>query len=137
MFELISQSRYELQQQYLFNPNKLQVNTNNRYGIVDASGNVSAFKSVSHPNFGEFVNNQALSAQPNLIVDHFGTGKNAILFNGTSDFLINVDTPYTPNWDDEFWFALNFKTTNKANNCILANGQGILFAGGTGLRTSI
>jgi len=135
MFQVLaSQSRYELQQQILFNPNGLAINTSNRFGNVDAIGNVSSFISVSHPNFGEFVNNQQLSAQPNLIVDHFGTGKNAILFNGTSDFLIKVNTPYIPNWDDEFWFALNFKTTNKANNCIIANGQGILFAGGTGLR---
>jgi hypothetical protein len=134
MFELISQSRYELQQQLLFNPNGLAINTSNRFGNVDAVGNVNPFISVSHPNFGIFVNNQQLTSQPNLIVDHFGTGKNAILFNGTSDFLIKVNTPYQPNWDDEFWVALNFKTTNKANNAIFSNGQGILFSGGTGFR---
>jgi len=130
VWEKASPALYEL----YYDVNGLSINSTNTFGTVDALGNISSFISTSPALGTDELSQNTLSSQPNLIVDHFGTGKNAILFNGTSDFLIKVNTPYTPNWDDEFWFALNFKTTNKVNNCILANGQGILFAGGTGLR---
>lgn len=134
MFQILeSQSRYEIQQQLLLNPNGLVNNTTNRFGSVDASGNVSSIKSVSHPNFGESVQQGVLIGQPNLIVDHFGTGKNAILFNGTSDYLIKNNTSFTPDWDEEFWIAGKFKSNGSSSKIISSCGNPVV--GGRGLRT--
>lgn len=126
MFELISQSRYELQQQILLNTNGLAINTSNRFGNVDALGNISQLNNVSHTNFGESVANGALSAQPNLIVDHFGSGKNAIKFNGTSEYLIKTFTSFAPDWDQEFYIGGTFKTTGSGPRVMTAIAEGAI-----------
>lgn len=127
MFQILeSQSRYELQQQILLNPNGLEINSTNRFGSVDALGNTSSIISVSHPNFGEAVQQGVLTTQPNLIVDHFGTGKNAILFNGINDYLIKVNTTFKPDWDEEFWIAGKFKSNGSINKVITTIGEGAL-----------
>ena len=127
MFQVISsQSRYELQQELLLNPNGLKTNQSNRFGNVDALNNVSSLNSVSHPNFAESVNQGVLISQPNLVVDHFGAGKNAILFNGTSDYLIKTATTFTPDWDEEFWIAGKFKSGGSPNRVMIAIAEGAI-----------
>jgi hypothetical protein len=129
MFQVIQgQSRYELQQQILLNLNGLEINSTNRFGNVDALGNVSSIISVSHPNFGESVQQGTLGAQPNLIVNHFGTGKNAILFNGINDYLIKVNTSFKPDWNEEFWIAGKFKSNGSINKVLTTIGEGAIGA---------
>jgi len=126
---VVEDSNYSLQ----FNPNNLNINSSSPSGTVDSLGNISSVISTD-AEFSDELTQSTLSSQPELIVDYFGSGSNAMLFNGSSDYLLKTDTSFTPDWDEEFWVAFNFKTTNKANNCIFHIGQGIAFGGGPGLR---
>ena len=138
MFQVLaSQSRYELQQQILLNTNGLAINTSNRFGDVDSLGNVSSIISVSHPNFGESLTQGVLSTQPNLIANHFGTGKNSILFNGSNDNIIKANTSFAPDWDEEFYVAIKLKSPTIAFRCPFAVGQAVLKGGGPGFRFQI
>ena len=111
-----------------YDTNGLVINTTNSFGIVDALGNVSSFVSTSPASNNDELTQGVLASQPNLIVDHFGVGKNAILFDNVvnSTYLIKTDTTFTPDWDDEFWIAGKFKSSGGASRVMTTIGEGAI-----------
>jgi len=110
MFQVIQgQSRYELQQQILLNPNGLAINTSNRFGDVDALGNISSIKSVSHPNFGNNLTNNVLTKQPTLSAAKWGT-QNAVFFDHTNfQSLEKLNDTFKPEWNVERFIGVKFE----------------------------
>ena len=133
VWEKASPVAYEL----YYDVNGLLVNVTNSFGTVDALGNISSFISTSPASGTDELSQGTLSSQPNLIVDHFGTGKNAILFNGTSDNLIKSNTSFTPDWDEEFYVAIKLQAPLTTFRCPFAVGQPVLKGGGPGFRFQI
>ena len=111
-----------------YDTNGLVINTSNSFGIVDALGNVSSFVSTSPASNNDELAQGVLASQPNLIVDHFGVGKNAILFDNVvnANYLIKTDTTFTPDWDEEFWIAGKFKSNGSASRVMTSVGEGAL-----------
>lgn len=109
-----SQSRYELQAALLFNPNGLVADESNRFGIVDSSDRVSRVATVSN-NFKENFTEGALSEQPLLSIDEFGSGLNA-LDTRSGKLLSHTNSSFQPNWDVEFFIAFKIKMVSGGGN---------------------
>jgi len=105
-----------LQQQILLNPNGLEINTSNRFGNVDALGNVSSINSISHPYFGTELTQGTLSLQPKFIPNHFGAGLNSLQFDGINDVINKINNLFKPNWDIPSFFAAKFTYQLDGNN---------------------
>lgn len=101
-------SRYELQQAVLLNPNGLVVNTTNRFGSVDSSNNISVLKIVSHPEIGGEVANGILANQPLFVPDFFGTGIHSYS-TAPDKTLVKVEPLFLKDWDEEWFFALKIE----------------------------
>lgn len=129
VWEKASPALYEL----YYDVNGLLIDSTNTFGTVDDLGNISSFISTSPALEADELIQGTLVSRPNLIVDHFGVGKNAILFNGTSDYLIKANTTFTPDWDEEFWIAGKFKSNGSPDRIMLSFGNPVI--GGRGVRT--
>lgn len=103
-----SQSRYELQQELLLNPNGLNASIDNRFGVVDGSGNISTLRNVSNVNRNLYLNNGVLSNQPLFVPNFFDTNIHAFS-TATDKCLVRIEPNFLKDWDSEWWIAMNIE----------------------------
>lgn len=129
---IASQSRYELQQRMLLNPNGLETNVTNRYGIVDVSNNVERIENLTNDKtFIPSVFAFDASREPLLDADYFGTGLNSINnYDGVTQKELGRtgENSYKIEWDVPHYVAAKIRTRSVSASAqwLYSNGSSVL-----------
>jgi hypothetical protein len=117
---------YALEQAVYLDPYGMAVNTDNSFGTVNASGRITALKSLSIPYYGKaWLKGHIAVENPELI-------GGSMSFDATKKQSLNIndDTVFKKTWEDEKYFGVEFERVNSNDGgSIIFMGERVLVYG--------